>query len=94
MTTDQRLVIDIEDITGLRLECGNCRSAVSVNPGDWRDTVCQCPNCAATWMLPRGGYPEPIQHLATGLRLLSEQMKSEKPKMPYRVRLEVERPKT
>ena len=52
MTAEQRLVFDLTDILAVRLECAKCRSAVSVNPADWRN-VWQCPNCQDTWELPQ-----------------------------------------
>ena len=94
MTTDQRLVLDVTDVLALRLECTKCGAAVSIRPLEWNDQPWQCPGCGTTWAL-RQLVPTPLQHLGTGMKLLLEEINANKPPLlPYRVRFEVDRPRS
>lgn len=98
MTMDQKLVLDIEDVVAVRLECGTCKTAILISPLDWKETIKQCPNCRSLWMDFRNSKP-PAACFIDGLRDVIEEARLAKEaaingigKQAYRVRLEVQRP--
>jgi hypothetical protein len=93
MTQEQRLILEIVDISAVRMECAKCRVGVLLDPAQWPGAPERCPSCADTWALPPapGDNLTPIQHLGVGLRGLLQQIQTKSgAQLPFRVRLEVQ----
>jgi hypothetical protein len=60
MTVEHRLVIDLRDLTGVRLECGACRGAIAVDLDQRIRVPADCPICHADWGDPAHGIAQAI----------------------------------
>jgi hypothetical protein len=108
MTFDRKIIVGIEDIKSVTLECSHCQVRMTFSP----DSVsipnnCPNPSCNKIWVSPQFPHANPfpttesktpvqiklIQAIA-GVRHRSEENKIERPKEPigFRILLEFEEP--
>jgi hypothetical protein len=86
MTTEQKLVMDLEDVQAIRIVCKKCLTAISyVLNEDYKGLAAVCPNCRETlWEL--GMKPsEPPEHLIKVLHAWRDKEGT----APYRLCLEL-----
>jgi hypothetical protein len=50
MTIEQKLIIGVDDIRGMRVECGHCRSALSFSLDETVRIPELCPACREPWI--------------------------------------------
>ncbi len=75
MTSEQRVLYDIADLLGLRLECVKCHAAIDYAPGSKFpiEVPAQCPSCRETWKDSlRPGTSVLIEQVIAQLRRLQE----------------------
>jgi hypothetical protein len=72
MTTENRIVFDVGDITQIRIECARCHASVALQLGEDRILVPQqCPGCRETWKDDmRKGVAHVIEDVAASLKHL------------------------
>ena len=51
MTQVRRSLAEIKDLLAIRLTCGQCKSAMSINALDAQNIPERCPNCRNDWYL-------------------------------------------
>jgi hypothetical protein len=56
MTIQNHILVELSDITALRLTCPSCHSVIGCPPEQWQKIPVDCPNCSAEWI--RGGTAE------------------------------------
>lgn len=55
MAAEQRWLVGLEDICGLRFECKKCRAIVGYWPDNWQSggsVLVSCENCKSDWIKP------------------------------------------
>lgn len=109
MTFNRRIIVGIEDIKAITLECNYCSIEVTFSP-DLPSVPNNCPNpnCNRPWLSPQYPHANPFPTTETrfpvqvkllqaiaGVRRKSEEDKIELPKEPigFHIRLEFEEPK-
>jgi hypothetical protein len=50
MTIEQKLMFGVEDVRGIRVECGRCHAALSFNLDETINVPTTCPACGQTWI--------------------------------------------
>ena len=50
MTIEQKLIMGVEDMRGMRLECGRCRAALSFSLDETVRIPERCPACQTPWI--------------------------------------------
>ena len=105
MTFDKTIVVGIEDIKSISLECTKCRVRMVISPDDVGVVPCECPNqtCRNEWAPPQ--YPRanpyapaeskiPVQvkliQAIAGLRMKVGNDKVEQPGKPIGFRIFLE----
>jgi hypothetical protein len=106
MTSESRMIVGVEDIKALSLECNKCSVRLTYTP----DTIgqipyaCPNPNCGTEWRPQEFPYSAtepamPLQlkllHAIAGIRRRHAENKIEQPnqKLGFRVLLEFDEPK-
>jgi hypothetical protein len=54
MVIERRIVVGIEDIKSIILECKNCKARIVRAPELEREVPYQCPECPSKWRTPSG----------------------------------------
>jgi hypothetical protein len=63
MTSEQRTLIELTDITGIEFECPACKAKILYPlQGEYRKLSEQCPNCGEAWF---GARPQRYQDSPT-----------------------------
>jgi Zn-finger nucleic acid-binding protein len=88
MTIQNHILIELGDITALRLTCPSCRSVIACPAEQWQKIPVDCPNCSAEWM--RGGTAE-YESIRGFCRTLAEMQKHDK-NIRCEIRLELNAP--
>jgi hypothetical protein len=52
MTIERRIVVGLDDITGVTLECLGCHSKLTLLPDQLVDFPHRCPRCPQQWIPP------------------------------------------
>lgn len=95
MTVESRLVVGIEDIRAISLECTECKTRLSCLPDTLNDVPHVCPKCRHPW-LPSDrkinhefADPSPVQFVkaVAQIRALSREVK-----VGFRILLEFDAP--
>lgn len=94
MTVDHRIVISLDEIVSVTLECVNCHTRLSSDP-DHPQTLYQCP-CKQQWHFAGGPEDHPFKHFLDALRdaraLLPDFEKGAAPPAGFKVLLEIRDP--
>jgi hypothetical protein len=105
MTFDRKIVVGIEDIESISLECNKCKVRLTFSPDEIKQIPSNCPNpsCNVEWLPPLSyGSHEPkvpvqmkLVHSIVGVRHRLKENKVEKPNdvAGYRILLEFKEPK-
>ena len=81
MTTENRIVFDLSDLTNFRWECSKCHKDISFHMGSEPAPMHRCPYCSECWTSDALGLHKDI---LKNIRLV---LKQEEP--PLRLRLEI-----
>ena len=90
MTIDDRFVIEPSDLKVARFECSTCGAAVSFKIPEWKGVPDQCPGCRVPWLNSPQEY-ETVNALRVRLMGIVALMARES---PYKLRFEIDRPKS
>lgn len=67
---NRTLIIDLADLTRIRLECGKCRAVIASTAGQWRERRA-CPECSEPWALGKEQATQ-LAYLVSGLTTLQK----------------------
>lgn len=92
MTTEHRLICDVDEVRGFVLQCGKCASRVSFNAGMPMEFghLHRCPVCSHVWV-DHGETADPwlkFMALVTRIQELNDEGRSK-----FRLRLDLDIPK-
>ena len=92
MTIEDRLIMNLSDILGIRLECLACGASTSASPEKWGEIPHNCHSCQVRWHV---GNHETTYQAVNALRVALKGVRAleETKQIGYAVRLEVDRPK-
>jgi hypothetical protein len=85
MTVDDRYVLDMGDLTTVRLECVACDAAVSILVPKFRDPPDHCPSCGVPWFKGRSVEDMAVRQFVGNIR----EMATLPERAQVRVRLEL-----
>ena len=89
MAVEDRYLIDLSNINAIRFECKSCGAALSLRPREWTSVPLQCAACGTPWVGTDSEQFKTLNRLSIALRASLSNADA----VPYRLRLEVERPK-
>jgi hypothetical protein len=94
MTVENRVVVGLDDIKTILIECKVCHSRISYLPTKPRFIPERCPQCKSSWR-PQEGYVEAASTLVfdnfvTGVSKIVESLKD--PSVGFRVLFEFDAP--
>lgn len=72
MTTEHRLVFDVRDLRGLRVECTRCHAAITYRLDRHMHIPSDCPSCGETLKDQyHPGFAQEVENLANALRAIA-----------------------
>jgi hypothetical protein len=95
MTVERKIVVGLDDIQALTLECIKCTARLTVSPDGISGVPRQCNRCNADWLIPNDTavVSEPFTLFATSLGKIRELLKTyKKEKLGFRILLEFKEP--
>lgn len=91
MTTENRRLIDLNEILGFDFECHKCHSRKFIPLAEFVTQIGQCPHCSARWYPAEELFQESISRLASVIKNIKSLEKiSEEVKVTFRVELSAE----
>jgi hypothetical protein len=95
MTVERRIVVGLEDIQVITLECLGCFSRLSLPPDQSRQIPTQCPSCNKDWLplQPSAniGYGSPPLNFTTSIQRIRN-LHKEGVNLGFRILLEFRKP--
>jgi hypothetical protein len=71
MTLEEQVVIELDDIVGIQVECPECHTRITSAPSNWKPREMDCPNCPKTLWPSGHGDIDRLKRMAEALRLLT-----------------------
>jgi hypothetical protein len=68
VTIEEQVVIELDDIVGIQVECPECHTIIVSGPANWRPREMDCPNCPKTLWPSASGDQQRLSRLANALR--------------------------
>ncbi len=92
MTVERRLVVGLEDIKAIVLECGKCKARYSLKP-ESGDIPTMC-HCREQWLFGPHTAPTPLEQAVSAIALIRRHLAESKgrPLAPYTLSFEFEEP--
>jgi hypothetical protein len=77
----------------VRLECNKCSAAISIRIADWQNTPYECPACRETFHHGSVDADSALAHVAGLSRAIRGALMGAA-RLPFKVRFELDRPKS
>ena len=85
MTRENVYIVDLIDLSRVRLECKSCGAATTMHVATWEKVHGQCASCGTEWMISLSPQHQALNKLSFALRELQAGEKDAK----YRLRFEL-----
>lgn len=85
MTREERVVVELGDVTGLVVDCTRCGASATLPLKDDMKSPGVCPQCGSAWWGQHIKGPDVVGNLATAISLVRRQNDNEQ--LGYRIRL-------